>query len=181
MSRHRLLEGGINIATRFLTLTDALQPLTDVEVRRVVALTIYIGIEQTTLREVQLRRRGHRVRAVLSRYVGIEGRIGRDNALLDLLRIPLRILIHRDGEDVGNLHRGLMTHEHLTTVTAAGQGRTIQHGQVSVRPLEGGLQHVGHRTAILEEIDTTGRGSGVRNTHVHDLVDRIILMRQQVT
>ena len=74
-----------------------------------------------------------------------------------------------------------MTHEHLTTVTAAGQGCTIQHRQVSVRPLEGGLQHIGHRTAILEEIDTTGRGSGVRNTHVHDLVDRIILMRQQVT
>ena len=49
-----------------------------------------------------------------------------------------------------------MAHEDLAAVAAAGEGRAVKHRQVLVRPFERRLEHVGHGSSILEEIDASG-------------------------
>ena len=126
------------------------------QVSRIITFTIYIRIQQTTFSEIQLRRRCNGIRAILSRYIGIERGICRNNTFLDLIRITSGILVNRNSQDIGNLHRSIMPHEHLATVTATCQCSAIQHRQVTIRPLESSLQYIRYRTSVLEEINTTG-------------------------
>ena len=156
MCGHCLLERTVDVTARGLTLADTLEPLADVQVSRVVTLAVHVGVKQASLGEVKLRRRGDRVGTVLSRHVGVERRVGRDDALLDLFRIACRILVDGDGEDVGYLHRGVVAHEDLSAVTAAGESRAVEHRQILIRPFKCRLEHVGHGSSVLEEIDTSG-------------------------
>ena len=177
---HGLLECGIDVATRLLVLTDTFQPFADMQVGRIVTLTAYIGIEQTALCEIQLGRRRDGIHRALSGNIRIERFVRFDDALVDLFLIDLGCRIRFQGNRIGQFHLCIVPHDHLTARTVAGQRGTVEHRHILIRKLERRLQYIRHRTSVLEIIDTTGRGSRMGNAYIKDLVDRIILMCQQV-
>ena len=73
-----------------------------------------------------------------------------------------------------------MPHDLTVSFKLTGQRGGIEHRKPSVGELKRGLQHVGHRASVAEEIDPSRGGGRRRDAQIHDLVHGVILVRKQV-